>query len=68
MTVLSTLCTLLPLSIAGIGTRDVSLGFLFPWLGRGREQDLAFSFLTLGLVIVYGLIGWLPLGGENREN
>ncbi len=61
LTVLSTLCTLLPISIAGIGTRDVSLVLLFSCLGLGREQALAFSFLTLGLVIVHALIGWLSL-------
>ncbi len=58
---LTTLFTLIPVSIAGIGTREVSLIFLFSLLGMKQEQALAFSCLLLGLVVTHGLIGWLSL-------
>jgi uncharacterized protein (TIRG00374 family) len=58
---LSTIFTLLPVSIAGLGTREVSLIFLFSCLGLSQEQALAFSLLLLGLVVVHAAIGWLSL-------
>jgi uncharacterized protein (TIRG00374 family) len=58
---LSTIFTLLPVSIAGLGTREVSLIFLFSQLGLSQEQALAFSLMLLGMVLVHAAIGWLSL-------
>ncbi len=58
---LSTVFTLLPITSAGIGTRELSCIFLFAQLGLGREAALAFAFLLFGLVITHALIGWLCL-------
>ena len=57
---LSTIFTLRPI-FAGLGTREVSLIFLFSQLGLSQEQALAFSFMLLGLVLVHTAIGWLSL-------
>ncbi|MGQ9921438.1 MAG: lysylphosphatidylglycerol synthase transmembrane domain-containing protein [Desulfobacca sp.] len=58
---LSTLFTLIPVSIAGIGTRELALVYLFSLLGLPAEQALAFSFLILGFLVVHSLIGFLAL-------
>lgn len=58
---LSTLFTLIPVSVAGIGTRELALIYLFSCLGLPAEQALAFSFLLLGFLISHSLIGFLAL-------
>ncbi len=58
---LSTLFTLIPLSVAGIGTRELAMVYLFSCLGLPSEQALAFSFLLLGFLLTHSLIGFLAL-------
>jgi|GEM_PF-2150210 len=58
---LSTMFTLIPVTFAGLGTREVSCIFLFSQLGLPREPALAFSLLLLGLVITHAGLGWLCL-------
>jgi glycosyltransferase 2 family protein len=58
---LSTLFTLIPLSVAGIGTRELAMVFLFSCLELPSEQALAFSFLLLGFLLTHSLVGFLAL-------
>ena len=54
--------TLIPISIAGIGTRDVTLIILFSYLGLSKELAVSFSIMILFMYAVNGLIGlaaWL---------
>jgi len=56
------LITLIPISISGIGTRDITLIVLFSFLGISRESAVAVSMLILSMSIVMALIGlacWL---------
>lgn len=56
---LSALISLIPVSIAGIGTRDGTLILLFPYLGSTKEAAIAFSFLILSTSIISGLLGFI---------
>ena len=58
---LSTLFTLIPMSIAGIGTRELAMVYLFSCLGLPSEQAVAFSFLLLGFLLTHSLVGFLAL-------
>jgi uncharacterized protein (TIRG00374 family) len=58
---LSTLFTLIPLSVAGIGTRELAIVYLFSCLGFPSEQALAFSFLLLGFLLTHSAVGFLAL-------
>jgi len=56
------LITLIPISISGIGTRDITLIVLFSFLGISRESAVAVSMLILSMSVVMALIGlacWL---------
>jgi len=56
------LITLIPISISGIGTRDITLIVLFSFLGINRESAVAISMLILFISILMALIGlacWL---------
>lgn len=52
---------LLPISISGIGVRDVSLAFFFSQIGRSREEAIALSCLILSMVFVWSLISLIAL-------
>jgi uncharacterized protein (TIRG00374 family) len=58
---LSTLFTLIPVSVAGIGTRELAMVYLFSCLGLPAEQALAFSFLLLGFLLTHSSVGFLAL-------
>lgn len=58
---LSTLFTLIPVSVAGIGTRELAMVYLFSFLGLPAEQALAFSFLLLGFLVAHSIIGFVAL-------
>ena len=58
---LSTLFTLMPVSVAGIGTRELAMVYLFSFLGLPAEQALAFSFLLLGFLVAHSIIGFVAL-------
>jgi len=49
--------TFLPISISGIGTRDVALVIIFQRMGKTREEALAYSALVLAMLILNALIG-----------
>ncbi|MFA6525945.1 MAG: lysylphosphatidylglycerol synthase transmembrane domain-containing protein [Candidatus Buchananbacteria bacterium] len=54
--------SLLPISIAGIGTRDVSIIYVFSSAGISRETAIIFSFFVLVidlLAVSFGLIPYL---------
>ena len=56
------LVTLIPISISGIGTRDITLIILFSFFGISRESAVAVSMLILSMSVVMALIGlfcWL---------
>jgi glycosyltransferase 2 family protein len=50
-----TLLGMLPVSISGIGTRDISLIFFFNILGISAEKAIALSFIDL-IIMNYGII------------
>jgi len=54
----SALVNILPISIAGIGTRDAALIALFPALGLSRGDALVFSFIILATYIFAAAIGF----------
>ena len=49
--------TFLPISVSGIGTRDVALVILFQGMGKTREEALAYSALVLAMLILNALVG-----------
>ena len=57
---LSTLFTFLPISISGIGTRDVSLIYLFSFYGLKMEQAIAFSTIILVTDSLVVCLGYIP--------
>ncbi|MCR4283797.1 MAG: flippase-like domain-containing protein [Parcubacteria group bacterium] len=50
---------LIPISISGIGTRDISLIFLFSQIGLSSPEAISFSVLILFTFFVNSLFGWL---------
>ncbi|MGD1005065.1 MAG: lysylphosphatidylglycerol synthase transmembrane domain-containing protein [Methanoregulaceae archaeon] len=68
------LLDLLPISISGIGTRDIALIFLFGLKGIAPEQAIAFSliylFLSYWLIALIGAAIWLkyPIKIGNEFN
>jgi uncharacterized protein (TIRG00374 family) len=56
--------SLIPITIAGVGTRDAVLIFLFSQLGASAELAVSLSFLILFLMLInaaIGLYSWLRL-------
>ena len=50
----------IPISVAGLGTRDACFIFLFSTVGRPKEEALAFSFLFFCVFVLGGgLMGFL---------
>ncbi len=59
---LSILMMFIPISIAGIGTRDATLIACFSWLGYSKESAVALSMMILLLYAAnasIGLLAWL---------
>ena len=52
-----TVVQLLPLSIGGLGVREVSLVYLLKHYGVQESQALAFSLILFSLIVVVGAIG-----------
>jgi uncharacterized protein (TIRG00374 family) len=52
-----TVVQLLPLSIGGLGVREVSLVYLLKNYGTQEPQALAFSLILFSLVVVVGAVG-----------
>lgn len=62
--------TLLPISIAGIGTRDLAMVAVFTHIGLTAEQAIAMSVLILFLWLVnvgWGLGAWLIAAGRSAR-
>lgn len=62
----------LPISIGGIGVREMSYVFFLTHVGLDHEPAVAFALLWFGLVLASGLVGggvYLALGrmGQGRE-
>ena len=60
--VVSTLITFIPITIAGVGTRDLVLLAMFSQVGYVKEDAISFSLLILMsyfLTALFGLIAWL---------
>lgn len=57
---LSTIFALLPISVSGIGTRDVSMIYLFSFYGLTAEQAIAFSIIILITDSVIVSFGYIP--------
>ena len=53
---IATLVALIPISIYGIGVRDISLITLFSYIGLSNESAIAFSTILLITYIISGLI------------
>ncbi len=71
--VLSTLVTFLPVTIAGIGTRDLALVAMFSSLGYLKEDAITFSMIILIsyiLTAAFGLLAWLinPISLDKLQN
>ncbi|PIR57677.1 MAG: hypothetical protein COU71_02855 [Parcubacteria group bacterium CG10_big_fil_rev_8_21_14_0_10_38_31] len=54
-----TALNLIPITISGIGTRDVALILLFSQIGIRKEEALSFSLMILLTFVVGGLLGWI---------
>lgn len=60
--VVSTLVTFIPITIAGVGTRDLVLLAMFSQVGYVKEDAISFSLLILVsylLTALFGLMAWL---------
>ena len=60
--ILSSIIALVPISIAGIGTRDLALIVLFSEIGYAKEDAISFSIIILIMYLftaIIGLISWL---------
>jgi hypothetical protein len=55
----SSLFTMLPISISGIGTRDAILILLFGFIGINKEAAVAFSAYVLLIIVITALTGLL---------
>ncbi len=62
MMAITSLLGLLPISMSGVGVRELFMALVFPTLGYGREQGVAFGLLVF--VVIYlscslaGLVAW----------
>lgn len=60
--VFSTLVTFIPITVAGVGTRDLVLIAMFTRLGYLKEEAIAFSMLILIIYLLtalFGFVAWL---------
>jgi uncharacterized membrane protein YbhN (UPF0104 family) len=56
---LTTAAALVPVTVGGVGTRDVVSAFVFEQLGYAKEVGLALSALILVLNLAQAITGWL---------
>ena len=57
--VFSTLVTFIPITVAGVGTRDLVLIAMFTRLGYLKEEAIAFSMLILIIYLLTALFGFV---------
>ncbi|MFZ5559776.1 MAG: lysylphosphatidylglycerol synthase transmembrane domain-containing protein [Patescibacteria group bacterium] len=60
ISILATIVTILPISIAGIGTREAAIIYLFGLFGINKEPALLFSLLILTIDMVVISLGFIP--------
>jgi len=66
--IISSIIALIPISFAGIGTRDMVLILLFSKIGYSKEEAISFSIIILTMYLftaAIGLISWLLLNDQN---
>ncbi|MDQ1318616.1 MAG: Flippase-like protein [Candidatus Poribacteria bacterium] len=51
--------SILPISISGLGTRDLTTIFFFNEIGLGKESAVAWSMLSLATSWILSLVGWI---------
>jgi len=51
--------SILPISISGLGTRDLTTIFFFNEIGLGKESAVAWSMLNLATSWILSLFGWI---------
>jgi len=71
ISVLTAVATMLPISMAGIGTRDAAVIYLFGLFSLNKETALLFSLLILSLellAISFGLIRLFPPITRNQKS
>ena len=56
---ISSIISLIPISVAGIGTRDAFLIFIFSQWGIAKEKAMLFSFCFLAVYLVSACFGYL---------
>ena len=54
-----TTLNLIPITVSGIGTRDLTLMLLFSQIGLGKEEAISFSMMILLTFVAGGLFGWI---------
>lgn len=54
----SSVASLIPVSLLGVGTRDTALILTFAYFGYARETALSFSFLILISAVIDGIVGF----------
>lgn len=55
----SSVASLIPVSLLGLGTRDTALILILAYFGYARESALSFSFLILISTVIDGAVGFL---------
>ena len=63
--------SLLPITVAGVGTRDAAFILLLGQVGIAKEQSLAFSSLVLAIFLINCLVFYavsVILGTDKKEN
>jgi glycosyltransferase 2 family protein len=72
---LASLFSLVPVSVSGVGVRELLFSVLFPFLGHSAQSGVGFGLLVFAVMylplVVYGFFSWqlspLPLG-ESPSN
>jgi uncharacterized protein (TIRG00374 family) len=72
---LASLFSLVPVSVSGIGVREMLFSVLFPYLGSTPEGGVGFGLLVFAIMylplLVYGFFSWqyspLPLGDDKSS-
>lgn len=60
VSVLSTIVSILPISVAGIGTREVTIIYVFSLFGINKEAAVLFSLFIFTINIASVAIGFIP--------
>jgi uncharacterized protein (TIRG00374 family) len=61
---LLTIVQMVPVSVAGLGTREAALVVLMGRCGISQEQAVSFSFAVFGLTVVFAVVGGLLEGWD----